>query len=121
MTKAIVMQGNISDGYKCIGPFTDFDTAVIWDDERGDGSSWIATLYPSSLLAKSFGGDYELPELVNEVYDTLMCNPGTFQFPLEEIKNQSVDLENGIIYFELFGKVYHITIEETQLHDEEEE
>ena len=43
---AVIMKGNMSDGYKMIGPFDSFDLAAEYDEEYPDPlvTSWIATL-----------------------------------------------------------------------------
>lgn len=41
---AIVVSGNLSDGFTFTGPFKDFDEACEWAD--GEPETWVATLYP---------------------------------------------------------------------------
>lgn len=41
--KAIVLLGNVSEGYKAYGPFADFDLASEWADTQ-NSMSWIMTL-----------------------------------------------------------------------------
>ena len=40
---AVVIAGNLSDGFSVIGPFASFDEAADWC-ERCDAITWIATL-----------------------------------------------------------------------------
>ena len=44
--KAIIMHGNLSEGYEAIGPFKDLDDAGEYADRNGYNScdSWIMTL-----------------------------------------------------------------------------
>jgi len=39
----VVLAGNLSDGYRAVGPFADFDTAAD-SPEAQDPWSWVMTL-----------------------------------------------------------------------------
>ena len=43
---AVCMIGNLSDGYRIVGPFRSMDAAAEWSDEQGLSSleCWIASL-----------------------------------------------------------------------------
>lgn len=44
--QAVVMIGNISDGWEIVGPFPSWDDASEWADKNiGENFTWIATLY----------------------------------------------------------------------------
>ena len=44
MSKAIVIIGNLADGFEFVGTFESFDAASRWDNENNGGFGWIATL-----------------------------------------------------------------------------
>ena len=58
-------------------------------------------------------------DLTDRIYDTLMENVGFSEFhvpfPVERVANQFCDAQNRIIYLELDGKAYNITVEETKV------
>ncbi len=43
MNKCILVIGNLSDGFKFVGPFETFEDACAYS-ERVDTDSWVATL-----------------------------------------------------------------------------
>tara|TARA_B100000953_G_C17777126_1_gene344297 strand:- start:354 stop:569 length:216 start_codon:yes stop_codon:yes gene_type:complete len=47
----IILQGNLSDGYKAIGPFNGFDSAADYA-EALYASTWIMTIEEPSLWEK---------------------------------------------------------------------
>lgn len=42
----VVMVGNLSEGFRVVGPFADFDSAADWCDGLSDGwgYTWVMTL-----------------------------------------------------------------------------
>ena len=48
MSQCILVIGNLSDGFRFVGPFDDFDDATLYvTDERIDEDNWVATLEPT--------------------------------------------------------------------------
>ena len=48
--EAIVMVGSLSDGWKPVGPFDDWEAACSWADENDNGNpSWVMTLQPPEV------------------------------------------------------------------------
>lgn len=43
-TPAVVLVGNIFDGYDVVGPFASFDEAAAWCDKNTHRDTWVATL-----------------------------------------------------------------------------
>lgn len=46
MNKCILVIGNLSDGFRFVGPFDEFDEAVQFS-EGVDTDNWVATLEPA--------------------------------------------------------------------------
>lgn len=42
----VVMVGNLNEGYKCYGPFNNFDEAAEWSDKNTTFNSWVMSLLP---------------------------------------------------------------------------
>ena len=54
--KAVALVGNISDGYKAVGPFDSCDDAAIAEENTShswEHSSWIVTMYPTFAAAEA--------------------------------------------------------------------
>jgi hypothetical protein len=47
MAKAIIMQGNLSEGYRPVGPFVSFAEASSFDADVLGGGNWILIMRSS--------------------------------------------------------------------------
>jgi hypothetical protein len=111
-TISVLLQGNITSGYKPIGPFATFESAARWDDENGDNqlfSGWIAQMEPPKL---SVGAK----ECADQIYDTLMGNVGMSEyhtgFDLDQVEDQQVDADKGEISFKYHDRFYKMILME---------
>ena len=67
-TQAVAVCGNLTEGFKLVGPFPDFDTAA----EAYDGAeAWIATLFEPETPFKYAQCDPAVEEYVDGVMDIL--------------------------------------------------
>jgi hypothetical protein len=44
MNQCIIVAGNLSDGFRFVGPFPSFDEAAEYADQFIDDTTWIATI-----------------------------------------------------------------------------
>lgn len=52
---AVVMIGNISEGWKMVGPFPSWDEAALWADMNiGEDFTWIASVYSPEEYFKMY-------------------------------------------------------------------
>jgi hypothetical protein len=106
----VLLQGNIDEGLKFIGPFSNFETAVMWDDQNSDNlvrDSWVSKMLKTRLSAEG-------KETIDQIYDTLMGNvgmsPAHVKFDMDFVSFQEVDAGKGVINFTYRGEPYKLLL-----------